>query len=119
MKVIFAGMPKTGTKSMCAALTYLGYNVYDYMENCEFLSKEWTKILEEGGTVEDFRKMYENVDAITDVPGCIFWEEISEAFPDAKVSRLISKNTIHLVDKELFKFRSYFPCEMKKIGSKA
>ncbi|XP_078481860.1 uncharacterized protein LOC100176328 isoform X1 [Ciona intestinalis] len=85
MKVIVAGFSKTGTKTMQAALTDLGYNVYDYSESFEFLEKEWKQICTVGGSTELFRKMYENVDAITDLPGCAFWDEILKAFPDAKI----------------------------------
>ena len=46
------------------------------------------KIISEGGDADDFRKMFENVDSVTDIPACFFWEEILEAFPDAKVSKL-------------------------------
>lgn len=70
---------------MVAALKKLDYNVYDFFENFDYLFDDWWKILEYGGTAEDFRRMYENVDAITDVPGNHFWEEIMEAFPDVKV----------------------------------
>ena len=86
MKVIFAGYPKTGTKTVNAALTELGYNCYDYIENATDLRDEWMKIFNEGGTVEDFRRMFKDVDAIMDIPGCFFWEQIHEAFPEAKVS---------------------------------
>ena len=48
MKVIVAGLPKTGTTSMHEALKILGYNVYDYPENFWYLGKEWTKVLTEG-----------------------------------------------------------------------
>jgi len=85
MKVILAGMSKCGTKTMVAALKKLDYNVYDFFENFDYLFDDWWKILEYGGTAEDFRRMYENVDAITDVPGNHFWEEIMEAFPDVKI----------------------------------
>ncbi|XP_076807069.1 uncharacterized protein LOC143450418 [Clavelina lepadiformis] len=85
MKVICAGLSKTGTKSLKAALEELGYNVYDFVENFQFLAHEWTKILEEGGTTEDFRRMFENVDAVTDSPSCYFWDEIHKAFPEAKI----------------------------------
>ena len=78
MKVIVAGMPKTGTTTMAAALSQLGYKVYDYIENCEYLGKEWLKIISEGGTSEDFKKMYEDVDAVTDMPACFFWDIIHE-----------------------------------------
>lgn len=85
MKVIYAGFPKTGTKTMNAALTELGFNCYDYLENYQFLGSEWMRIFEEGGTTEDFKRMYKDVDACMDVPCCYFWEEIHKAFPDAKI----------------------------------
>ena len=87
MKVIVAGMPKTGTTTMAAALSQLGYNVYDYIENYEYLGKEWRKIMLEGGTSKDFKKMYEDVDAVMDEPACFYWDIIHEAFPDAKVKQ--------------------------------
>lgn len=85
MKVIVAGFPKTGTKSLNAALTKLGYKVYDYFENVYYLEESYTKIYSEGWTTEDFRKMYEDVDAVVDSPAMYFWEEISKAFPEAKI----------------------------------
>lgn len=85
MKIIYAGYSKCGTKTMNAALTELGYNVYDYMENIAYLHDDWMKIFKHGGSVEDFRRMYEDVDAVTDAPCYFFWEEILEAFPDAKI----------------------------------
>ena len=41
MKVIYAGYSKCGTKTMRAALTELGYEVYDFMENYELLGGEF------------------------------------------------------------------------------
>ena len=86
MKVICAGLSKTGTKTMTCALRDLGYNVYDFMENFTYLGDEWRKILTTGGTTEDFRRMFENVDAVSDLPGAYYWDEIHKAFPDSKVS---------------------------------
>ncbi|CAK8693209.1 unnamed protein product [Clavelina lepadiformis] len=85
MKVVCAGFPKTGTKTMQVALKELGYDVYDFMENYSYLGKDWIKIFKHGGTTEDFRRMFENVDAVTDAPACYFWDEIHKAFPDAKI----------------------------------
>ncbi|XP_076823418.1 uncharacterized protein LOC143469561 [Clavelina lepadiformis] len=85
MKVIVAGLSKTGTKSMADALRMLGYSVYDYMENYEYLHKDWEKIFAGDGTTDDFRRMYKDVDAITDTPAAYFWDEIHKAFPDAKI----------------------------------
>ncbi|XP_078489206.1 uncharacterized protein LOC100184759 [Ciona intestinalis] len=86
MKVICAGFPKTGTKTMYAALRELGYSVYDFDENFWFLRRDWMKIL--SGQSEDpelWREMYSDVDAVTDLPASFFWREIHRAFPDAKI----------------------------------
>ncbi|XP_076814551.1 uncharacterized protein LOC143460803 [Clavelina lepadiformis] len=85
MKVICAGLSKTGTKSMQAALKELGYNVYDTMDNYEHFRDDWIKILTKGGNSEDFRRMYQDIDAVADVPASAFWDEIHEAFPDSKI----------------------------------
>jgi len=85
MKVIVAGLSKTGTKSMQFALKILGYNVYDFMENYTYLKEDWEKIFLNGGTAEDFYKMFENVDAVTDNPAAYFWDEIHAAFPESKI----------------------------------
>ena len=86
MKIIVAGFSKTGTKSLSAALTELGYEVYDFIEHFWFHCDYWKKIKEGKGTIDDFRKMYENVDVTIDTPAFLFWEEIHQAFPDAKVT---------------------------------
>ena len=86
MKIIGAGFSKTGTKSLHAALNKLGYEVYDYLEHFEYHREGWIKIFEGKGSIEDFKQMYQNVDAIVDLPVFHFWEEIHWAFPDAKVS---------------------------------
>ncbi|XP_078491801.1 uncharacterized protein LOC100180176 [Ciona intestinalis] len=85
MKVIYAGYAKTGTKTMSAVFNEFGYNTYDFFEHGYYHGKEWRKIIYEGSTVEDFRSMYKDADAIVDTPIYIFWEEILEAYPDAKI----------------------------------
>lgn len=85
MKVICAGFPKTGTKSLKTALTMLGYTVYDYSENMLHYSDEWQRIMDIGWDSKDFIQMYEHVDAVCDAPACYFWDEILKAFPDSKV----------------------------------
>ncbi|EDO49231.1 predicted protein [Nematostella vectensis] len=84
MKVICAGICKTATKSMAKALRILGYNVYDVEEQICELFDDWLDLIEHG-RLPDFEAMFENVDAITDLPGNFFFEEILKASPDAKV----------------------------------
>ncbi|XP_076801913.1 uncharacterized protein LOC143446244 [Clavelina lepadiformis] len=85
MKVICSGMSKTGTKTLASALKTLGYNVYDFEEQVFYIGRDLQKVMDEGWTVEDLRRIYKGVDAVTDIPGCILWEELYHAFPDAKV----------------------------------
>ena len=84
MKVICAGMSKTGTTSIAQALRILGFKVYDYPEHREFHMDEWLDVYCEGKSL-DFISMYRDVDAVTDVPTAFWFQEIYEAFPDAKV----------------------------------
>lgn len=88
MKIIVASYPKTGTKSLNAALTFLGYKVFDFMEHAVYHNREWMEILLNGDRkriVKLFRRMYENIDVVIDLPAFFYWKEILEAFPQAKV----------------------------------
>ena len=84
MTIICAGLSKTGTKSLARALRILGFKVYDYPEHRDFHMDEWLDVYCEGKS-PDFTSMYKDVDAVTDVPTAFWFQELYEAFPDAKV----------------------------------
>ncbi|XP_015759052.1 PREDICTED: uncharacterized protein LOC107338332 [Acropora digitifera] len=84
MKVICAGLAKTGTKSITKALRHLGYEVYDWEEQIFYFMDQWIDVFQ-NGAAPDVKYIYQNADAVVDVPGVFFWEEILEAFPDCKV----------------------------------
>ena len=86
MKVIVAGFSKTGTKTLKAALSILDYKVYDVLENFWYLRDYWHNIFDGKGSIDDFKEMYKDVDAVTDAPANMFWEEIHKAFPDSQVN---------------------------------
>lgn len=69
---------------MADALRILGYNVYDCPEHFDFHVDEWLAIYC-GEKTPDFLAMYEGVDAVTDLPAAFWYEEILQAFPDARV----------------------------------
>ncbi|XP_039249041.1 uncharacterized protein LOC120326765 [Styela clava] len=92
MKVICAGMSKSGTKTLHVALEELGYSVYDFPEVFDNYEKDFWRFTSKGWTVEDFRQRFENVDAVVDTPMFYFWEELAEAFPDAKVILMTRDN---------------------------
>jgi len=89
MKIIVAGYSKTGTKSLNKALRHLGYSVHDLAEHFDETTDYWWRILTASDDAaqrsEIFKEMYENVDACMDTPVYLFWENILEVFPDAKV----------------------------------
>ena len=86
MKVIVPGMSKTGTKTMATALRKLGYKVYDYEEQYFYLAKDLIRIINEGWTIEEIKQIYKDAEAVTGLPGNALWEELLEAYPDAKVN---------------------------------
>ena len=91
MKIIGAGLSKTGTKTLASALRILGYKVYDHAEHIEMHADDWLAIYR-GKKAPDFPAMYEGVDAVTDLPAAFWYEEILEAFPDAKVILTVRDN---------------------------
>ena len=94
MKIIAAGYSKTGTKSLAAALTQLGYKVYDYLETIQFHCEEWMQVYQGNGSTVDFKTMYENVDVIVDCPGYVFWKELHNVFPNAKVNFILNQKRL-------------------------
>ena len=84
MKVICAGLSKTGTSSIAKALQVLGFSVFDFIEHVTIHRDEWVSIYRHG-KIPDFLSMYKDVDAVTDLPAAIWYEEIHQSFPDAKV----------------------------------
>ena len=72
---------------MADALRILGYKVYDSPEHFDFNVDEWLAIYCEEKT-PDFVTMYEGVDSVTDLPAAFWYEEILQAFPDARVGSL-------------------------------
>ncbi|XP_018673107.2 uncharacterized protein LOC108951032 [Ciona intestinalis] len=94
MKVIYVGYSKTGTKTMAAVFREFGYKTYDWLENEYYLGNDWRRIIHYGGTVEDLRRMYKGVDAVVDAPAYLFWKEMSEAFPEAKLIICIRDETL-------------------------
>ena len=91
MKVICAGLSKTGTKSIAKALQVLGFSVFDFIEHITIHHDEWVAIYRQGKT-PDFLSMYKDVDAVTDLPAAIWYDEIHQTFSDAKVILSVRDN---------------------------
>ena len=84
MKIICAGLGKTGTKSITKALRHLGFVVFDWEEQTFDFLDHWVDVFKSGAQ-PDVKRVYQNADAVVDFPGNFFWEEMLEAFPESKV----------------------------------
>ena len=74
MKIICAGLPKTGTKSMANALTQLGYKVHDFEEHLEYNLENYIKFFDGDIGEEIFLDMYREVDVVVDQPASNLWQ---------------------------------------------
>ena len=77
-------MNKTGTKSITKALRHLGFTVFDWEEQMFDFMDHWVDVFQNGAK-PDVKRIYQNADAVVDIPGNFFYEEILECFPDCKV----------------------------------
>ena len=84
MKIICAGLGKTGTKSITKVLRHLGFIVFDWEEQTFDFLDHWVDVFKSGAQ-QDVKRVYQNADAVVDFPGTFIWEEILEAFPESKV----------------------------------
>lgn len=84
MKVICAGLCKTGKTSLAKALRILGFTVFDSAEHRKFHLDQWFDVYFKGKS-PDFAAMYKDIDAVADLPPVFWFQEIYEAFPDTQV----------------------------------
>ena len=90
LKVIGAGLGRTGTLSLHAALERLGFAPCEHMTNC-FAHPErfalWLDAARRKRTGEpiDWRPLFAGYRATVDWPGVYFWREMVAAHPEAKV----------------------------------
>ncbi|KAJ3125306.1 hypothetical protein HK098_000370 [Nowakowskiella sp. JEL0407] len=106
LEIIGAGLPRTGTTSLKAALEELGYPTYHMVENIQHNdSEKWLTILKDnhGRDFKDWdyifaqkgRRVYA---ASVDAPGCTFYKNLMEFYPDTKVILTVRDNPQVWVD---------------------
>jgi hypothetical protein len=86
MQVIGAGFGRTGTMSMQAALELLGYRCYHMKEITEAPGhlQAWHEFVS-GRARMDWKTLFESYEATVDFPACVYYRELLQEFPDAKV----------------------------------
>ncbi len=72
LKILGAGLPRTGTKSLCSALKILGYNAVHHQRGVIPLLPASADIVH-GWT----DKYFKGIDAATDCPAAMYWREIT------------------------------------------
>lgn len=86
MQVIGAGFSRTGTLSLKVALEELGsdpcYHMIELMEHPEHAGM-WERATR--GEPVDFEDVFAEYEATTDLPSALFWRELAQAYPEAKV----------------------------------
>jgi hypothetical protein len=86
LKVIGAGLPRTGTFSQKVALEMLGFGkCYHMIENLQNNDSQfWIEIYD--GDHRNWGSVFKNqYKSTTDAPACFFWEELLKENPDAKI----------------------------------
>lgn len=86
MQVIGAGFGRTGTMSMQAALEVLGYRCYHMKEVPEQPGhlQAWHEFVA-GRAPMDWQQLYAEFEATVDFPACVYYRELLQEFPEAKV----------------------------------
>ena len=86
IKIIGAGLPRTGTNTLKQSLEHLGhkhvYHMKELLVNPEKL--HYWKTLDETGDT-DWDALYEGYDGTVDFPGYPWYKEHMKRYPDAKV----------------------------------
>ncbi len=70
LKILGAGLPRTGTKSLCSALGILGYNAVHHQRGEVPLFPD--RAITRGWISQHF----DGIDAATDCPAAMYWREI-------------------------------------------
>jgi hypothetical protein len=85
MKLIGAGLPRTGTLTQKVALEMLGvgpcYHMVNVLAQLE-LVPQWRRALEGNG---DWEGIFDGFESTVDWPGAYFYRELIEVYPEAKV----------------------------------
>jgi len=85
LKVIGSGLGRTGTMSLKLALEQLGFGPCHHMIEV-FMKPERVPLWVAAGAGEpDWDAIFEGYQAVVDYPGAMFWRELVDYYPDAKV----------------------------------
>jgi hypothetical protein len=85
LKVIGAGYPRTGTSSLKLALEQLGFGPCHHMGEVLMNMPSAALWVQAADGRPDWDAIFARYQSCTDAPGCSFWRELADYYPDAKV----------------------------------
>ncbi|MES2700634.1 MAG: sulfotransferase family protein [Pseudomonadota bacterium] len=86
LKVIGAGLGRTGTLSLKLALEHIGFGPCHHMsEVIADLKRAVPLWIAAGRGTPDWEELFAGFSSCTDYPGCMFWRQLIDVYPDAKV----------------------------------
>ncbi len=85
LKVIGAGYPRTGTSSLKLALEQLGFDRCHHMREIIMNPKSAALWIAAADGHPDWEAIFQGYQSCTDAPGCSFWRELADHYPEAKV----------------------------------
>jgi len=129
LRVIGAGLPRTGTASLKAALEILGFGPCHHMEE---MFKKPNRTLEFSraydGEKVDFHELMKGYGSTVDTPAADFYKEIHQAYPQAKIILTVRdsnekwfesfQNTIGPVGKSNFYYFCVYPIRFLRLQCK-
>jgi hypothetical protein len=85
LKVIGSGLGRTGTLSLKAALEHIGFGPCHHMVEV-FMDPDSIPLwIAAGEGHPDWDPIFKDFASVVDYPGCIFFRQLAEHYPDAKV----------------------------------
>ena len=85
LKVIGSGLGRTGTMSLKLALEQIGFGACHHMVEV-FMHPESVPLwIAAGEGQPDWNAIFSGYQSVVDYPGCKFWRELMDYYPDAKV----------------------------------
>ena len=86
LDVIGTGVGRTGTRTLKDVLATLGfgpcYHMMDLMQDRSRI-RHWEDA--EAGRTTDWEALFDGYRSVVDYPGCLYWRELVERYPKAKV----------------------------------
>ncbi len=85
LKVIGSGLGRTGTLSLKAALEHVGFGPCHHMVEVFMKPESIPLWIAAGEGHPDWDAIFGDFTSMVDYPGCIFYRQLAEHFPEAKV----------------------------------